>query len=364
MKFHTLQAILLLPLAALAAEAPVNPVPALKDIYKDDFLIGVAVGPYVYQGGDKAVGGLVARQFNCLTCENAMKWAAVNPAPGAYTFEVADRLVEFAGAHGMKVVGHTLVWENQTPAWVFKGPDGKDAPRELVLDRMREHIDKLMGRYRGKLKGWDVVNEAVAGGGKEMLGDSPWKRRVGDDYVLKAYEFAQQADPQAELYYNDYGLENPLKREHTIRLVKGLLDKGIKIHAVGNQAHWSLRKPSIAEIEKTIKDFVALGVKMNFTELDITLYDWNEKGDTYQNGAPAEVLERQAARYAAIFALFHQYRQHIERITFWGPTDKYSWLNSFPVKHTNHPLLFDRDGLPKPAFWAVAGVKKSVISDQ
>lgn len=343
----------ILTTALVAVGAPVTPIPALKDIYKNDFLIGVAVGPYVYQGADKDIGGLVAKHFNSLTCENAMKWTAVNPSPGVYTFEVADRLVQFASEHKMQMIGHTLVWENQTPAWVFKGADGKDATREVVLERMRGHIQKVAGRYRGKLKGWDVVNEAVAGGGSAVLGDSPWQRHIGDDYVLKAYEFAHEADPEAELYYNDYGLEDPRKRERTLRLVKSLLDKGIKIHAVGNQAHWSLRNPPIAGIEKTIQDFVALGVKVNFSELDINLYDWNEKGDIYQNGAPPEVLAQQAARYAAIFALFQQYRQHIERVTFWGPTDKYSWLNSFPLKRTNHPLLFDRAGLPKPAFWTV-----------
>jgi len=349
---------LCLPLAALAAETPVKPAPALKDIYRDDFLIGVAVGPYVYQGGDKQIGSLVAKHFNCLTCENAMKWASVNPSPGVYTFEVADCLVRFAGEHGMQVVGHTLVWEQQTPGWVFQGPDGKEASRELLLQRMREHIQKVAGRYRGKLKGWDVVNEAVAGGGGDMLGDSPWKRIIGEDYVAKAYAYAHQADPEAELYYNDYGLEDPVKRERTIRLVKSLLDQGIPLHAVGNQAHWNLTSPPIDAIENTIKEFTALGVKVNFTELDINLYNWDDKTDIYQNDAPPELLAQQAARYAAIFALFHRYRQHIERVTFWGPTDQYSWLNSFPMKRTNHPLLFDRAGQPKPAFQAVADAAK------
>ena len=344
-----------LPPAALAVETPVKPAPALKDLYKDDFLIGVAVGPYVYQGEDRSIGALVAGQFNCLTCENAMKWASVNPAPGVYSFEVADRLVEFSGKHGMRMVGHTLVWHGQTTDWVFKGPDGKDATRELLLTRMQAHIEKVVGRYRGKLKGWDVVNEAVADGGNGLLRDSPWKRIIGEDFVLKAYEFAHDADPQMELYYNEYGLENPAKRERTIRLVKSLIDKGIPIHAVGNQAYWDLRNPPVAAIEQTIKDFVALGVKVNFTELDISLYGSEEKGDLYQN-VSAEVLAKQADRYAEIFALFHRYRQNIERVTFWGPTDKYSWLNSFPVKRTNHPLLFDRAGLPKPAFRAVAEI--------
>ena len=355
MKFLLLHAILLLPPVTLAAEAPAKPVPALKVVFKDDFLVGVAVGPYVYQGADESIGGLVAKHFNCLTCENAMKWAALHPSPGVYTFEVADRLVQFASEHGMQVVGHTLVWEQQTPQWVFQGGDGKDVTRDVLLERMREHIQKVAGRYRGKLKGWDVVNEAVAGGGMDVLDDSPWKRIIGDDYVAKAYEYAQQADPEAELYYNDYGLENPAKRKRTIRLVKGLIDKGIKIHAVGNQAHWDLTNPSLAEIEKTIKDFVALGVKLNFTELDINVCKRDQQGDIYQAVVPPEVLQQQADRYTALFGLFRQYREHIERVTFWGPTDKYSWLNNFPLKRTNHPLLFDRAGLPKPAFWAVAG---------
>ena len=350
---------LCLPMVTFAADGPVNPVnpakpvPALKDVFKDDFLIGVAVSPYVYQGPDKEVGPLVAKHFNSLTCENAMKWQSVNPSPGVDTFETADRLVAFAETNKMKVVGHTLVWHQQTPEWVFKGPDGKDATRELLLDRMREHINKEAGRYRGKIKGWDVVNEAVADGGSAVLRDSPWKRIIGEDFVAKAFEYAHQADPQAELYYNDYNLEDPGKRARTIRLVKGLLDQGIRIHAVGNQAHWSLRYPPVAEIEQTLKDFTALGVKMNFTELDIDVCGGHDKGDTYQNGAPAEVLEQQAARYAELFALFHRYRQHIERVTFWGATDKYSWLNSFPVKRTNYPMLFDRANAPKPAFWAV-----------
>lgn len=361
MNLLSIPALLFLPVAAIVAGETVSPTPALKDLYKDDFLIGVAVGPYVYQGEDKAIGALVARHFNSLTCENAMKWASVNPASGVYTFEVADRLVGFAGEHGMRTVGHTLVWHGQTPDWVFKGPDGKDATRELLLSRMKAHIEKVVGRYRGNLKGWDVVNEAVADGGKDLLRDSPWKRIIGEDFVLKAFEFAHAADLQMELYYNEYGLENPAKRERTIRLVKSLIAKGIPIHAVGNQAHWDLRNPSIAEIENTLKDFVALGVKVNFTELDINICNRDDKADTYRDGAPDAVLEEQAARYAAIFALFHRYRDNIERVTFWGPTDKYSWLNSFPVKRTNHPLLFDRAGLPKPAFRAVAAISPRTL---
>lgn len=332
---------------------PAKPVPALRDIYQKDFLIGVAVGPYVYQGQDKAIGRLVARQFNILTPENAMKWQSLNPSPGVYKFEEADRLVQFALANRMQVSGHTLVWHSQVPDWVFKGPDGKDASRDLVLQRMREHINKVAGRYRGKVKGWDVVNEAVADGGKEVLRDSPWKRIIGEDFVEKAFQYAHQADPKAELYYNDYGLENPAKREKTVKLVKGLLDKGIVIHAVGNQGHWDISNPPIDEIEKTLQAFVALGVKVNFSELDVSLYGWDDNGDRYQESVPNEVLQRQAARYAAMFELFLKYRKDIERVSFWGPTDNYTWLNFFPVKRTNHPLLFDRAGSPKPAFWAV-----------
>lgn len=337
-----------------AAALPAKPIPALRDLYKGDFLIGVAVGSYVYQGQDKDIGKLVARQFNVLTPENAMKWQPLNASPGVYTFDEADRLVQFAAANRMQVAGHTLVWHSQTPDWVFKGPDGKDASRELLLGRMRAHIQKVVGRYRGKVKGWDVVNEAVADGGKAVLRDSPWKRIIGEDFVEKAYQFAHEADPKAELYYNDYGLEDPAKRERALQLVKGLLDKGIPIHAVGNQAHWHIQDPPVTEIEKTLQAFVALGVKVNFTELDISLYRWEERGDLYKASLPDELMQKQAVRYATLFDLFRRHRRNIERVTFWGPTDKYSWLNYFPEKRSNHPLLFDRAGLPKPAFWAVA----------
>ncbi|MCY2930583.1 MAG: endo-1,4-beta-xylanase [Planctomycetota bacterium] len=349
--------LLLLPAGAWAAEPTSKPgalpkARPLREVYKDDFLVGVAVGPYVYQGSDKTIGPLVGRQFSALTPENATKWQPLNPTPGVYKFDEADKLVRFAQANRMQVIGHTLVWHSQTPDWVFKGPDGKDASRELLLQRMRQHIEKVVGHYRGAVKGWDVVNEAVADGGKQLR-QTPWRRIIGDDFIEKAFEYAHKADPKAQLYYNEYGLEDPAKRLETIKLVKGLKEKGIPIHAVGNQAHWQIDTPPIEQIEKTIEDFAALGVKVNFTELDMNLYAWGDNADRYKDSLPEELLQKQAARYAAMFELFRKHKGTIERVTFWGPTDRYTWLNSFPVKRTNYPLLFDRDNKPKLAYWAV-----------
>ena len=344
-----------------AAEAPSQPtkappvLPALKDIYKNDFLIGAAVSYELVSGRDEAVAALVAQQFNSLTAENAMKWASTHPREGVYDFTQADAVADFAARHGMTLIGHTLVWHQQTPDWVFQGPDGKPASRELLLSRMEDHIKTVVGRYRGKVRGWDVVNEAVATKGTELLRDSPWRRIIGEDYVEQAYRFAAAADPNAELYYNDYGLENPAKRDKVVQLIRRLQAAGIKIHAVGTQGHWHLQTPPLEEIERTIETFAALGVKVNVTELDMSLFTKPQTDNRYKDGVPEAVLAKQAARYAAMFEIFRRHRDVIERVTFWGTTDRSSWLNYMPIKdRSDHPLLFDRSGQPKPAFWAVA----------
>jgi endo-1,4-beta-xylanase len=344
-----------------AAEAPSRPaevlpaLPVLKDIYKNDFLVGAAVSYELVSGQDEAVARLAAQQFNSLTAENAMKWGPTHPHEGVYDFTRADAVADFAARHGMTLIGHTLVWHQQTPEWVFQGPNGKEASRELLLSRMEDHIKTVVGRYRGKIRGWDVVNEAVADKGTELLRDSPWRRIIGEDYVEQAYRFAAAADPNAELYYNDYNLENPAKRDKTVRLIRRLQAAGIKVHAVGTQGHWHLQTPPLEEIERTIQTFAALGVKVNITELDMSLFTKQQTDNRYKDGAPEAVLAKQAARYAAMFEIFHRHRDVIERVTFWGTTDRTSWLNYMPVKgRTDHPLLFDRSGQPKPAFGAVA----------
>ena len=348
-------AIVALGALTAAADTGEGKIPSLKEVYKDDFLIGVAIGNGLLTNDDKTGREMVASQFNALTCENEMKWDFTEPREGFFTFEQADEAMAFAEKHGMTVIGHTLVWHKQTPPWVFQGPDGNDAPRDLLIDRMRKHIQTVVGRYRGRIRGWDVVNEAVTNDANApALRNTPWRRIIGEDYVTLAYEFAHQADPNAELYYNDYNTEDPVKRDRIIRLIKGLMERGIPIHAVGMQAHWNIQSPSLEEIERSITMFAALGVKVNITELDMSLFIKEQKDNRYKDFVPSEVLAKQAARYAAVFEIFRRNRGKIERVTFWGASDRYTWLNYLPEKRrADYPLLFDRLWRPKPAFWAV-----------
>lgn len=340
--------------AAEGQSRPAGGMPALKDVYKDDFLVGVAIDVNVADGRDEQTAELVVRQFNSVTAENHMKWDLLRRADGGFSFKDADAIVEFAERGGMAVIGHTLVWHQMTPERVFQGPDGQPASREVLLERLAEHIRTVVGRYRGRIRGWDVVNEAVAQSGTEALRDSPWRRILGDDYVEQAFRLAAEADPSCELYYNDYGLADPAKRDKTVRLIRRLQAAGIRVHAVGMQGHWKLAEPPLEEIERSIETFAGLGVKVNITELDISLFTKQQKDNRYADGVPAEVLARQAARYAAVFEIFRRHRDVIERVTFWNPTDRHTWLNHFPVKgRADHPLLFDRAGQAKPAFWAV-----------
>lgn len=343
--------------------------PTLRSAYRDDFLIGVALSTEQVDGRNEEAANIAARQFSSLTAENEMKWQSVHPRPGVYRFEGADAYAEFARRHKMALIGHTLVWHSQTPDWVFQGEDGKPATREDLLKRMRDHIHSVAGRYKGKVKGWDVVNEALSDGGPDLLRDSPWRKIIGDDFLDHAFRFAREADPEAELYYNDYGLENERKRANCVKLLKGLKQRGVPIDGVGTQSHFQLTNPPLGEVEKTIRDFSALGLKVMITELDVDVLpsrgnagiaDINrrEQGDDasnpYTKGLPDDVQQKLAQRYADLFDVYLRHRKSVTRVTLWGLYDGTSWLNSFPIHgRTNHPLLIDRDLKPKPAFFSV-----------
>jgi len=340
----------------------------LKDVYGKAFLIGAAMNRDEVSGRSPAAERIVCAHYNTITPENDMKWDSLQPRAGEFNFASADRYVEFGRKHGLAVIGHTLVWHSQTPAWVFTGPDGKPASRELLLARMEAHIQTVVGRYRGKIKGWDVVNEAVSDG-PEMLRPSPWLTIIGADFLEKAYEFAHAADPDAELYYNDYSLENDRKRENAIQLLKNLKAKGVFLTGVGLQGHYNLHWPETVEIDRTIRAFAELGLKVMITELDIDVLPraWNDNSadvgksyasdpqlNPYVEGLPRVQQERLSARYGELFAVFLKNQKDLTRVTFWGVADGGSWLNHFPVRgRTNYPLLFDRGYRPKPAYEAV-----------
>jgi len=339
----------------------------LKAAFKNDFLIGAALNEAEFTGQNTNAVALVKAQFNTISPENALKWEAVHPKPDQYNFGPADQYVEFGQKNGMFVIGHNLVWHSQTPKWVFQDEKGNPVDRDTLLARMSNHISTVVGRYKGKIGGWDVVNEALNEDGS--LRESPWEKIIGEDYLLKAYQFAHEADPQAELYYNDYSLENAPKRNGAIALIKKLQAQGVHIAGVGLQGHYKMDWPSPVQVDETIAAFSPLGVKVMITELDLNLLPSPTKSQAaeislnfalraelnpYTNGLPTTVQQQLAQRYADLFAVFVKHHDRVSRVTFWGVTDGDSWLNNWPVKgRTAYPLLFNRDGKPKPAFNAV-----------
>ena len=260
----------------------------------------------------------------------------------------------------MQVVGHNLVWHSQTGAWVFQGADGKPADRDTLLARMHDHIRTVVGRYKGKIHGWDVVNEAIDEDGS--MRKSPWQVGIGDDYIARAFEFAHEADPDAELYYNDFNLEKPAKRAGVIKLVKDLQARKLRIDGIGNQAHWRLDTPGIDEIDTALIELHATGLKVMYSELDINLLPNTPRGadpaeaNPYANGLPDAVQQQLAKRYADVFGVFLKHRDAVTRVTFWGLSDADSWLNRGRM---NFPLLWDRQRQPKPAFNAVIEMLRS-----
>ncbi|MCL6632422.1 MAG: endo-1,4-beta-xylanase [Alicyclobacillus herbarius] len=331
------------------AESKYTPLaPSLAEAFAADFRIGAAVSPEALTRH----GQLLAHHFNSLTPENHMKFSEVHPEPNRYRFDEADRLVGFAVEHGLVVRGHTLVWHNQTPDWVFAGEDGQPVRPDELRRRLREHMERVMGRWPKEVYAWDVVNEAVADGGGDWLRESPWRSILGDGYIAEAFTMAHEVNPEAQLFYNDYNECHPDKREKIYRLVRGLKESDVPIHGIGMQGHWGLDSPSLDEIRRTIERFASLNLRLQVTELDVSLFVWNDTERWAE--PPAELLERQAARYADIFRVFREYRDVIDSVTFWGTTDDLSWLNDFPVRgRGNWPLLFTREGAPKPAFWRV-----------
>lgn len=365
-------------LSAPAAAAP--PASTLKQAFADDFLLGTAVNDDIVSGRDARAQALVPLHFNAITLENAMKAEVVNPKPGVYDFAAADAFVDFGEKHDMFIVGHTLVWHNQTPDWFFHKPDGTPVGHDALVERMRQYIEKVAGRYAGRVDAWDVVNEVMGEDGQYR--PTTWVQGIGngDELVKLAFKFAHQYAPDAQLYYNDFNAWRPEKRDGIVRMVKMLQAEGIRIDGIGIQGHWGLDYPSTADIEAAIDAYAALGVKVMITELDVDVLPLTKEGqiigqgmahpqfqlpefkrflDPYQAGLPADVQQQLAARYAELFGIFHRHRDQIHRVSVWGVHDPMSWKNDYPIPHrTNYPLLFDRQYQPKPALDAVLAVPR------
>lgn len=365
--------ILILVAAILSGiQSPELNAQTLKEAYKDKFLMGVAVNRSQIHQRNEAEVKLITTQFNSLTAENDMKWMHIHPKIEEYNFEHADKLVALAAANDMFVVGHTLVWHSQLAPWVFKKEDGTTIDSAELTRRMKEHIHTIVGRYKGKIKGWDVVNEALAEDG--TLRKSQFLTIGGPDFIEKAFQFAHEADPDAELYYNDYNMVNANKRDGAIQIVKNLQGKGIQIDGIGIQGHWGLDYPSLQEIETAIEMYAALAVKVMFTEVDVSVlpspyrmptadvsvrFENNPTMNPYPDGLPDSLQTRLANRYADIFKLFNKHADKISRVTFWGLHDGLSWKNNFPIRgRTDYTLLFDRNLAPKKAYYSVTALAK------
>lgn len=396
---------------AVALRAGSADLPSLKDVFRDQFLVGAAVNRSHVTGASslRRTGEQVAAdvrlaksQFNQITAENDMKWQLIHPREGAdgYDFGPADAFVEFGVSHGMQVVGHTLVWHSQTPNWVFAGTNpppasatninppvvasqtntlspatnepgrrrfgpgpggfgrytGPRASRDELLQRMRDHIHTVVGRYKGRVKVWDVVNEAIAdGGGTNVLRNSLWFEIIGPDYIAKAFQFAHEADPAAVLRYNDYGLENPVKRQKLIRLIRSLREQGVPVHAIGSQAHVNVGT-TFETMDQALTEMATLGLPIHITELDVNSAQGGQRGTgadvvanaaATQGGLVEDADRRLAETYAGLFRAFLKHRGSVTMVTFWGINDAVSW------RAQGKPLLFDGENRPKPAFEAV-----------
>jgi endo-1,4-beta-xylanase len=340
-----------------------EPTTTLRAAAGDGLLMGAAVSAQDLD--DPKLAKLIAEQFNSLTAGNEFKPDSLQREQGKFTFEQADKIADFARQHDIKMIGHNLLWHNQAPAWLFEDDNKKPLSREKALANLKTHIETVVKHFEGKVLGWDVVNEALSDSDAEYLRDTPAKRAIGDDYVLKAFEFAHAASPNVELYYNDYNIENPGKRERAVRLIKELKSAGARVDGVGIQGHWLLSFPESKVIDDAISTFSQLGVKVMITELDVDVLPREGHGaditaiekhglDPYQQGLPADVQEKLAKRYGELFQVFSRHKDAISRITFWGVYDGNTWLNDWPSKgRTNHPLLWDRKLQPKPAFNSV-----------
>jgi endo-1,4-beta-xylanase len=340
---------------------------SLAQRYQDDFQIGVAIGRNIYAGVDAAGGALVAAQYNRLTPENELKWQSLQRNPGVFSFGQADAFVQFGEQHGMEIHGHTIVWHQQVPGWVFQADGGGRATREQLLARLEQHMSELGKHFGNHVQYWDVVNEAFNDDG--TLRSTDWRTIIGDDYLEQAFRLAALYFPDAKLVYNDFNMESPGKRDAVVKLVRDFQAKGVRIDAIGSQGHFRLDFPSLESIEASLNAFAATGVEVLVSEMDVDVLppaNQNQGADLsvnaqlsaqlnpYTECLPSSIAEQAATRWGALFALFRRHADQLHSVTLWGVSDLTSWLNNWPVNgRTNYALLFDRQLQPKQSWQKV-----------
>jgi len=335
---------------------------SLKDALSGKFYIGTAMNSDQITGADTASVSVIKEQFNAIVSENIMKSEVIQPVEGEFNFALADQFVEFGEKNNLFVTGHTLIWHSQLPKWFCVDEKENNVSPEILKQRMKTHISTLVGRYKGRVKGWDVVNEAIED-------DGSWRKSkfyeiLGEDYIRYAFEYAHEADPQAELYYNDYSMAHKGRRDAVVKMVTKLKQQGVKIDGIGMQGHMTMDFPAIEEFEKSMIAFANTGAKVMITEMDISVlpkpgenegadvslnYKYDKVLNPYADGMPDSVAKALHDRYTDFFRLFLKHKDKISRVTVWGVNDAQSWRNNWPVKgRTDYPLLFDRNNKPKP----------------
>lgn len=332
----------------------------LKDTFKDEFLIGTAMNTWQVAGLDKKAQEVVKKHFSAIVAENCMKIEEIHPEKDRYDFSSADSLVAFGEANGITITGHTLIWHSQCPRWFWYDEKGELVSPEVLKEHMRDHIYTVVGRYKGRIKGWDVVNEAIVEDGSYRK--SPFYQILGEEFIPLAFQYAHEADPNAELYLNDYGMNVPGRRNTYVKLIKDLQARGLRIDAIGMQGHMGMDYPDLNEFEESLLAFAGTGIKVMITEWDMSALPsvnfsanitdtvaFRKSLNPYTEELPDSVSQKWNNRMKEVFNLFLKHADKIDRVTAWGVTDKESWKNDFPVKgRTDYPLLFDRNYEAKP----------------
>ncbi|MGL1888142.1 MAG: endo-1,4-beta-xylanase [Reichenbachiella sp.] len=359
MKNYIVVLMSILAFSCLEKSDPEVEIEGLKDSFGQYFPIGVAIPSSSLNNADTT---LIKKEFNSVTAENLMKMGPMQPIEGVFKWEEADKLVEFAQKNNIRVRGHALCWHEQTPDWFFVDDQGNDVSKEVLLKRLQTHIETIVKRYKGKIYAWDVVNEAIDDDSTKFLRNSKFYQICGEDFIVKAFEYAHEADPAAQLFYNDYNADLPEKRDRIYRLGKMLLDRGVPIHGIGMQGHWSIYSPSQSELETAIDQYSSLGLTVQVTELDVSIYPWEkerrERKPDEEDELTLELEQQQIEQYSMFFRVFKAKKDVVSGITLWGVSDGHSWLNHYPVNgRDNYPLLFNRDLKRKPVYDAITSLK-------
>lgn len=315
----------------------------LMEKYKDYFKVGATVSKRTVDTHKD----LLVKHFNSITCENETKFMYIQKDENKYNFDSADKILGFVKENNMVMRGHTFVWHNQTPKWVFQ-----DATKDILLKRMKDHILYVGKRYENDFYCWDVVNEAIEDKSDLFLRKSPWLEIIGEDFMDYAFHYAKEVLPNTELYYNDYNESSYPKRDKIYKAVKDMVDRGVPVDGVGLQCHWNIYSPSMDDFKRAMEQYAKLGLKLQVTEMDVSLFEFAD--ETKLDKPSIELLKKQTAIYKEGFKILREYKDIVDTVTLWGVADDVTWLDDFPVRNRkNWPLLFDENHEPKEALHAI-----------